>query len=138
MAFLSRQAIIDADDLKTVDVEVPEWGGTVRLKMLTGQQRDQFEASMVKVKKDGSSEPNLQNARARLVSLCAIEVNPDGTNGPRMFQSQQDVILLGNKSSAAVSRLYNECNELNGFTQKDVEELEEGFDDAPSEGSTGD
>lgn len=144
MAFLSKEAILKADDLRIEDVHIPEWDdfvddgkAIIRLKTLTGQQRDEFEASLVKIR-GNKQEQNLSNMRARLIALCAIEVNPDGTNGKRMFQSSGDVIDLGNKSAGALQRLFNKCNEMNGLSETDVEELTEGFDGDPSEGSTSD
>ena len=39
---LNKEQIQSVSDLETQDVEVPEWGGTVRLKSLTGAERDRF------------------------------------------------------------------------------------------------
>ncbi len=47
MNLLPRDLIDGADDLPVEDVEVPEWGGAVRLRTLTGSERDGFEASVV-------------------------------------------------------------------------------------------
>ena len=47
MTYLSRDAILQREDIKTEDVEVPEWGGTVRVRGMTGVQRDAFEASLI-------------------------------------------------------------------------------------------
>ena len=48
MSLLSKTAILTANDLQTEDVEVPEWGGAVRVRSFTGRERDAFEASMVR------------------------------------------------------------------------------------------
>ena len=40
---LSKEQILQADDLKTETVEVPEWGGDVLLRELRGRERDAFE-----------------------------------------------------------------------------------------------
>ncbi|WP_223833095.1 hypothetical protein [Streptomyces venezuelae] len=118
-----------ADDLKTEDVEVPEWGGTVRLRTLTGEQRDAFEQSMVETK-GGKQKQNLANFRARLIAKCVIT-----KDGELMF-SPPDIKPLGQKSAAALSRVFDACQKLNGFSESDVEELTEGFDDAPQGLST--
>ena len=44
---LNKEQIRQAADIQTQDIEVPEWGGTVRLKSLTGAERDRFEAGVV-------------------------------------------------------------------------------------------
>ena len=48
MTLLSKTAILTANDLQTEDVEVPEWGGAVRVRSFTGRERDAFESSMVR------------------------------------------------------------------------------------------
>jgi hypothetical protein len=120
VALLNRDQILDYDDLKTVDVEVPEWGGSVRLRMLTAKERDAFEASTVETR-GNKMKQNLANIRARLVALCIVD-----EDGKRVFDSG-DVSRLGEKSAAALQRLFMKCNELNGLSDEDVEELAEGF-----------
>lgn len=130
---LSREQILKADDLPTKDVPVPEWAPkdvenrsdyVVRLRMLTGKQRDAFEASTVETK-GGKSKQNLDNFRARLISRCIVT-----EDGELMF-SPPDIPALGDKSSVALSRVFDACQEMNGFSESDVEELTEGFDDGP-------
>lgn len=129
MGFLSREQILDAKDLHTETVSVPEWGGDVRLRMLTAKERDAFEASVVEMK-GGKQKQNLANVRARLVSLCLVD-----ENGEQLFKSY-DVERLGDKSAAALQRLFEKCNEMNGLNDEDIEELTEGFEETPSESSS--
>lgn len=132
MALLSKAEILKADDLPTEDIEVPEWGGTVRLKTMTGEQRDEFEASQVKINKKGQPEQNMANLRARLVALVIVD-----EDGKSLF-STYDIADLGRKSSRALDRVYEKAMEMNGFSGEDVEKLKEGFGDAPNEDSTSD
>ena len=44
---LSKADILRADDIKTIEVAVPEWGGSVLLRGLTGRERDLFEESIL-------------------------------------------------------------------------------------------
>lgn len=133
MALLSRDQILDAKDMKTVDVSVPEWGGEVRIRMLSGTERDAFEASMIEMKKDGSQKRNVENVRARLVALCIVN-----EQGETMF-NRADIRMLGNKSAAALQRVFDACNELNAVTEEDIETIAEtSFVDGPSESSTSD
>lgn len=122
--FLGRDEILDYDDIKVEIVPVPEWGknAAVRLKVLSAAERDAFEASTVTTK-GGRQKPNLANLRARLVSRCMVDAD-----GNRVFESG-DVARLGQKSSAALDRLFAKCQELNGFSEKDIEELTEDFDE---------
>lgn len=130
MALLSKNDILSADDRKTKLVPVPEWGGDVLVRTLSGRERDEFEASTVKTNK-GKQEQNFDNFRARFVALCVVD-----EQGNRLFATRQEVAMLGNKSVAALQRVFNAAQELNGMTEADVEELTESFEGAPGEDST--
>lgn len=132
MALLGRDEILGADDLKTKDVPVPEWNGEVRIRTLTGEQRDDYEASMIEMKKDGTPKRNVKNVRARLVALCIVN-----ERGEQVF-NPSDIVQLGRKSAAALDRVATACQELNAFSDEDIEELAQGFNSDPSEGSTSD
>lgn len=112
MTLLGRDAILGADDLHTQDVDVPEWGGKVRIRTLTGTERDKFESGI-----HNNGKPNLADFRAKLCALCMV-----GEDGERMF-AEKDVKELGKKSSAALSRVADAATKLNGLEDKDVEEL---------------
>ena len=72
MTLLSKTAILAENDLKSEDIEVPEWGGAVRVRSFTGRERDTFEASTVRG--DGKDRKvDLTNMRARLVGLTVID-----------------------------------------------------------------
>lgn len=131
MALLSREQILESNDIETRDVEVPEWGGSVRIRMLSGRDRDAFEASTVETKGNKRVQ-NLENLRARLVALCVVD-----ENGALLF-SKKDVHHLGLKSAAALDRVFSACRELNGMTEADIEELSEGFEEDPNESSISD
>lgn len=126
--FLSRDAILGADDRRYEIVEVPEWGGAVKLRSLTGAERDDFEARSLVGKAD-NQRVNYRNMRARLIALTAV----DEHDAP-LFQAS-DVLKLGSKSAAALDRLFDVARHLSGIGDDDVQELEEGFDDAQSEPS---
>ena len=125
MTLLSKSAILAADDLKTEDVEVPEWGGTVRVRAFSGRERDAFEASLVRG--DGKDRKvDLTNMRARLVALTVVD-----DSGQKVF-TQDDVDLLGAKSGAALDRVFSVAQKLNGLSGADVEELTKNSSGAPS------
>lgn len=130
--FDSAEDIFAIDDIKVEVVSVPQWGGRkIRLKMMSAAERDEFEASTVEVKR-GRSKPNLANLRARLVARCIV--NGDGV---RLFQAG-DVARLGRKSASALEFLFQKCQELNGFTEKDIDELTEDFDETTDSASSTD
>lgn len=119
--FETAEEIFDIDDMRVEVVAVPAWGGKkVRLKMMSAAERDEFEASTVEMKR-GKQKPNLANLRARLVARCIVNAQ-----GDRIFQSG-DVARLGRKSAQALDYLFQKCQELNGFTEQDIEDLVEDF-----------
>ncbi|MFI0900560.1 hypothetical protein [Streptomyces sp. NPDC020983] len=120
---LSRDEILAMDDIKTVPVTVPEWGGKVVLvRGLSGAQRDEFEATNRR-----NGEQNLTNIRARFLVRCIV--NEEGT---RIF-ADQDAAALGKKSSAAIDRIWGVATDLSGSSDEAQEEME-GNSGAPTEG----
>ena len=129
MTLLSKSAILCANDLQTEDVEVPEWGGAVRVCSFTGRERDAFESSMVRG--DGRDRRvDLTNMRARLVGLTVID-----ETGQRLF-TDEEADLLGAKSGAALDRVFAIAQKLNGLSGSDVEELTKNSSGVPSVVST--
>lgn len=126
--FLGRDAILKADDRPVEIMDIPEWGGKIRLRGLTGQGRDEYEASTVIIR-DGRAWPDTENARAKLVARCIV-----GDDGEPMF-SQQDVHQLGLLGAAALDRVWDRCLKLSGLSDEDVQELEGNSDAAPKDGS---
>ena len=114
MALLSRDDILNADDLTIETIAVPEWGGEVNVKTLTGAEKDKWETA--RARPDGS--PNLQNVRGSIVSICVCD-----EEGKAIF-TPKDVAALGKKSARALDRVLEKCKELNGVTEGDLEELE--------------
>lgn len=130
MALLTKEQIWAADDLKWEDVQVPEWGGAVRVKTLTGAERDQYEADSVKM--EGNRRKMVGNLRARLVALCVI--NEDGTP---MF-TRADVMKLGQKSAPALDRVFEVAARLNAMSDEDMDDLAGNSESGQNESSISD
>ena len=118
MGLLSKQQILAAEDMVTRQVNVPEWGGDVIVRMLTGLERDQFDASIVGDADMKGKQERLHNIRARLLSLCLVD-----QEGNRLF-AEADVIALGAKCAKAIDRIYGIAAALSGISDDDVKELE--------------
>ena len=129
MSLLTKSAILNAVDLQTEEVPVPEWGGTVRVRSLTGRERDAFEASMVRGE-GKTRRVDLTNMRARLVALTVID-----DAGQRVF-SDEEGDLLGAKSGAALDRVFAVAQRLNGLSGAEVEALTKNLNGAPSADSS--
>lgn len=127
--FLNRDEILAAPDLGSQDVYVPEWGGWVRVRALSGAERDRFESEIAEVK-GRKTQLNLANVRAKLVALAAID-----ENGGRLFRPS-DVEALGVKSAAALDRVFDAAMRLAGMRNQDIEELMGNFPEGQSDGFT--
>jgi hypothetical protein len=117
MAMLTTDQILKVDDLKSEIVEVPEWGGSVKIRTMTGTERDRFESSVSNDSRGKNKRINLENIRARLVALAMVD-----DDGERLFRDDQ-VKELGKKSAAALDRVFAVAQRLNGLSGTDVEEL---------------
>lgn len=116
--YLSAEQILDADDLAFEDVEVPEWGGTVRVREMPGTERDKFESQFVG--KDGASvrAEGLEGFRARLAAATIVD-----ENGKQLFRSVAETKRLGEKSARALQRVCDVATRLSKMTEEDVKEL---------------
>lgn len=130
MAILTRDEILGADDITTITVPVPEWGGEVLVRALTGAERDRYEESLIRWRagkgRNVAAIPALANARAKLVSLSVVD-----ENGDPIF-TDRDVAALGDKSAAALERVFDVAGKLSGLQPGDLAELMESFGSGPS------
>jgi len=120
---LSKAAILAAKDTKLSEaIPVPEWGGEVYCKTLSGTERDAFE--------EAYSENKMKAFRCRFLVLTLCD-----DKGQRLF-GDSDVGELGKKSSVVINRLFEVAWKHNAFTNEAVESLGEGSADGQSGGST--
>ena len=130
MATLTKGEILAAVDLPTERVAVPEWGGEVMVRGMTGAERDAFEASLVRTRGQKTSELNLENARAKLIARTVVD-----EEGTRLF-SDADAVALGKKSAQALQRVFEVAQRLSGLTPDDITDLTENLASGQSDGST--
>ncbi|MFD9905637.1 hypothetical protein [Streptomyces sp. NPDC059063] len=118
MGYLSAEQILGADDLAYEDVEVPEWGGTVRVREMPGTERDKFESHFIG--KDGASVrmEGMEGFRARLAAATIVD-----ENGKQLFRSAAEVKRLGEKNAAALQRVCDAAMRLSKMSEADVKEL---------------
>ncbi len=113
MALLTKAAILAADDRKTVEIDVPEWGGSVRLRPMTAAQRDQYDQRFAAARREGSET----GVRALLVAACMVD-----ENDKPMF-TEADVLALSQKCNAPLVDLFGRCLEMNGMTPRATERI---------------
>lgn len=112
---LTRDDVLKASAPKPVQVDVPELGGCVFVRVLTGAERDRYDAALYDARKpDGSM--NLDGFRVRLVMLAACD-----ENGARLF-NDTDTKLVGGINSLALMRVFEAAQKVNGLSSESVED----------------
>lgn len=108
MGLLNRDAVLKVTDTVTKDIPVPEWGGSLRVRTMTVAERNDFA-------RRASSEDKVSVA-AWLVSVLAVDEN----NKP-LFKAE-DVPEIERRNFRAVDRVVQAILEVNGISEKKVEE----------------
>lgn len=122
---LTKDQILSANDHRTIEVGVPEWGGTVRLRTMSGKERDSFEFAVATHKApDGTVD--IRGLKALLVAMCAV-----GEDGQLLF-TKADVEALNQKSSEALEKVYTKAAYLCGIGEDTIKETEGNSDKGPS------
>lgn len=112
-AFLDKAAILSAVDLTPVRLAVPEWGGAVYLKPMSGAQRDTFEQMAVQA----TERKDYRGMKAKMAVMALCD-----SAGSRLF-ADGDAAALAEKGAKALERIFQRIQEINGLADKDVEEL---------------
>ncbi|MGW9242577.1 hypothetical protein ACWGRL_28205 [[Kitasatospora] papulosa] len=133
MALLSKEQITAADDRKWEDVEVPEWGGTVRVLGMSGTERNAYQSSLVVLGSNGNVQR--MNMTDQLAKLCAKSMV--GEDFERLF-TDAEVKELGAKNGAVLERIGSVAQRLSGLRKEDVEAKAGNSEAALSGASTSD
>lgn len=140
---LSRDKILNANDLKPIEVHVPEWvdesgDDIVLVRALSGEERDEYEGGLTRrythpsgpLKGTTEILPESRNANARLVVKGVID-----EHGSRIFRDEE-APSLGQKNSGALTRLFRAIAEASGMTAESADEAAKNSETVPSDGST--
>lgn len=122
MAVDLRKRLLGANDIKVQPIDIPSWGGTYYLRVISGKARESFEESY--------SQEKMKNFRLRflVLTLCDEDGKP--------ILSDADMDALGERSSVEINRVFDAAWKLNAFTQEAVDALGEGSQNAPSDASS--
>lgn len=112
---LGRDAILAAGDLESEVVPVPEWGGGVVVRTMTGLDRDRWEARLRAHRTEGGTV-TLDHARAELVVATVV-----GADGQPLF-GYDDVEALSAKSAKALDRVVAVAQRINGLGRDDLDD----------------
>ena len=113
MALLTRDGILGQTALATDSVTVPEWGGEVRVRELTVDER---KALLAAVREKDGKVGDTTEAAVKMVCLCAL-----GEDGRPLF-TEADAPALKAKSARAVERLAEAIGRMSGLAGNAVED----------------
>ena len=108
MAILSRAQIEAANDLPYEEVEVPEWGGSVRLRPMTAGEHARL----------GSDYESLSKEQIACYVLAKTIVDEEGKP---LFADEAGLEALTRKSGNAVLRLAKVADRINKLGDAQVE-----------------
>ena len=119
----SADAILQAEDFVFDEVDCPEWGGTVRIRSLSGAQRVTLKKA-VDAGRDDIDE-----------TLCVMAiVDQDGNR----ILHQQQIAELGKKNTSVITRIAMKVLEISGMRdrEKAVKDAEKNSGEIPSDDSS--
>ena len=132
MALLTPDEIGAANDRRWEDVDVPEWGGTVRIASMSGTDRNAYQKQMVVLGSDGKPQGvDLSNQYARLLSKCLV-----GEDFRRLYITDKQVTALGAKNGAVLERLATVAKRVSGLGEEAVQDAAGKSEETPSDSST--
>ena len=134
---LDRSKLLAKETLEIEKVELGE-GDIVYVRQMTGRERDQFEASLLKkktnAKGESTYEQNTEDFRAKLAVLTLCD-----EKGNSLLQPGDYSVLSQNMSAKRLEKIIIAAQKLNAITEVDKENLtknsEADQDDNSSSGS---
>jgi hypothetical protein len=101
----SANEILAKDDFTYEEIDVPEWGGTLRLRSLSGAQRTIITARAQKNRATGDG------LYEQLIIMSAVD-----EDGKLIFDEKQHLEMMKSRNSAVTKRIGEKVLEISGFT----------------------
>ena len=118
---LDRSKLLAKEVLEIEKVELGE-GNIVYVRQMTGRERDQFEASLLKkktnAKGESTYEQNTEDFRAKLAVLTLCD-----EKGNSLLQPGDYPVLSQNMSAKRLEKIIIAAQKLNAITEVDKENL---------------
>src|SRR4030067_3562784 len=130
MTLLDRNALLAKEKLEIVKVDFED-GNYVFVRQMTGHERDSFEQSLLKKRRDNKGtiiayEQATEDFRAKLAvrTLCD-EVG-------KLILKEEDFLMLSqNMSAKKLETIINKAQEINKISEEDKENIVKNSDVAP-------
>ena len=129
---LTREQILERGAQLQMERElvvIPELGGDVYVRGMSGAERDQFEEGLRVRTGRRAGQTDLRNFRARF----AVRVIVD-EQGQRLLEDG-DIGVLGRLPASTLDRIIATCTRLSGQTEEELRDLGNASASAASDGS---
>ncbi len=107
---LSKSEILGASDVTVEALDVPEWGGRVYLRTMSGSDYDAFSEL-------AAASPGGVGLRADIVSRCLCD-----ENGQPQQWSAEEVVALGERAGHVLDRVAAAALRISGISKDAIEE----------------
>jgi hypothetical protein len=107
---LTAEQILAADDAGLLEVPVPEWGGSVYIRVMSVGERDTYERMWI-----GKKESGVDNFRTEFLARVLCD-----EKGKLLF-GREKVDALASKSGAVMGRLFDAAMKHNYMEAESVE-----------------
>jgi len=111
---LNLDQILNIDDAKFEEIEIPEWGDSVRVKAMTSGERDKYMKLISD--KTHNGKVDIQNVTAKLVIMTVV--NEDN----KLMFNDGHLDMLNKKSAKVLERIGKVALKLAGLDAKDINE----------------
>lgn len=109
--FLTVGKILDSDDIKYEPLEIPEWGGKVLLKSLSGEERDKVERM---ARQFSAGEIPGYSAEIAAMTVC------DGNK--KLLFTNAELPRLRKKSGAILRKIFDAVAKQNLLTPDAIQD----------------
>lgn len=112
---LSLDQIVSAQDLGTIDVDIPEWGGTVCVRGLSRGEQVKMRAASI----NGNGEPD-----SRIIEVRCLYY---GLVSPQLSSIDDAEAIYDSKCSSAIGRIIDAVLGASGLTESGRKAAEQEF-----------
>ena len=130
MALLNRNQILEAKDIKTKVIPVPEWGGDIMIKQLSAKEYNDITMNMVNIKKMAAKQLSKKNADENLedaINEIAIKnqkilliIKSVVDENMKPLFTEADLELLYQKNTNVIDKIIAEIEEFNAVSTEDT------------------
>lgn len=126
--FLTRGEALDVDDTELLTVEVPEWGGCIYLKGLTGSEAVEYAQNTEQAAK---KQEIWKEEMLWLLSKTILDENKEP-----LFPGEQGIKDLSKKNGVVLGKLYNIAIRISVLGDAELAELEKNLKAAQEDSSS--